>query len=79
MTLNSESAIDFADSKIQQPAENARVGRGEEVDWIVKQTFGTKAEMKAYCAENFLARGSTNHNIGKRVTYLTCEHDDHLV
>ena len=57
-------------------AENARVGRGVGVDWIVKQTFETKAEMEAYCTENFLARGRTNHNIGKRVTYLTCAHDD---
>ena len=57
-------------------AENARVGRGEGVDWIVKESFETEAEMKAYCTENFLARGRTNHNIGKRVTYLTCAHDD---
>ena len=57
-------------------AENARVGRGEGVDWIVKESFETEAEMKAYCTENCLARGLTNHNIGKRVTYLTCVHDD---
>ena len=28
--------------------ENVLVGRGEGFDWIVKQTFETKAEMKAY-------------------------------
>ena len=32
-------------------------------------------ESKAYCAANFLSRGRTNHNIGVRVTYLTCQHE----
>ena len=72
MTFNRESAIDSTDFKMEGHAENARVGRGEGVDWIVKESFETEAEMKAYCTENFLARGRTNHNIGKRVTYLTC-------
>lgn len=31
--------------------------------------------MKEYCVSNSLARGRTNHNVGNRVTYLTCNHD----
>lgn len=31
--------------------------------------------MKEYCSENLLSRGRTNHNIGKRVTYMSCSHD----
>lgn len=31
--------------------------------------------MRAYCTENFLSRGRTNHNIGRRFTYLICAHD----
>lgn len=31
--------------------------------------------MKAYCAEHMLSRGRTNHNSGKRRTYLYCNHD----
>lgn len=31
--------------------------------------------MKEYCTRNSLARGRTNHNVGKRVIYLTCSHD----
>ena len=31
--------------------------------------------MRAYCAENLLSRGRTNHNIGRRFTYLICAHD----
>jgi hypothetical protein len=37
--------------------------------------FLTEAEMKEYCTENLLSRGRTNHNIGKRVIYLTCTYD----
>lgn len=54
--------------------ENANVGRGVGLEWMEKQRFETEDEMKAYCAENLLSRGRTNHNIGKRVTYLTCNH-----
>ena len=45
------------------------------VDRVAKQTFETEAEMRAYCAENLLSRGRTNHNIGRRFTYLICAHD----
>ena len=39
------------------------------------KTFETEAEMRAYCVENLLSRGRTNHNIGRRFTYLICVHD----
>ena len=35
-------------------AENAHVGRGEGVDWIVKESFETEAEMKAIAPRIFL-------------------------
>lgn len=31
--------------------------------------------MKEFCNQNSLSRGRTNHNIGKRVIYLTCAHE----
>ena len=39
------------------------------------KTFETEAEMRAYCVENLLSRGRTNHYIGGRFTYLICAHD----
>ena len=71
----SEYSLDFANFKMEEHAEPAHVGRGVGVDWVEKETFETEAEMKAYCAENSLSRGRTNHNIGRRFTYLICAHD----
>ena len=31
--------------------------------------------MRAYCAKNLLSRGLTNHDVGRRFTYLICAHD----
>ena len=59
----SEYSLDFANFKMEEHAEPTHVGRGVGVDWVAKQTFETEAEMKAYCAENLLSRGRTNHNI----------------
>lgn len=58
---------------------NANIVRGVGLEWLEKQRFETENEMKAYCAENMLSRGRTNHNVGKRVTYLNCNHDGCVV
>lgn len=31
--------------------------------------------MRAQCAENLLSKGRTNHNFGRRFTYLICAYD----
>ena len=41
----------------------------------LNKLFSADEEMKAYCTEHMLSRGQTNHNFGKRRTYLYCNHD----